>query len=110
MARHRARRALRAGRCECRGVRRVARRRSRSAPGIGRDAGCAAMTLEALPPFVGVGLFAAVVCWLLARRTYLVIALLWLLIPMCWRLASSLHIDLAGPVFAEQVIQHVGPG
>jgi hypothetical protein len=68
------------------------------------------MTLDALPSLVGIGLFAGMAAWLAARRTYLVVALLWLLIPMCWRLASSLYIDLAGPVYAEQVIQHVGPG
>ena len=68
------------------------------------------MTLEALPSFLGLGLFGAVLAWLLARRTYLVVALLWLIIPMVWRLASSFFIDLSGPMFAEQVMRHVGPG
>ena len=68
------------------------------------------MTLEAVPACLAVAVFGGVLAWLLASRTYLVVALLWLIIPMAWRLASSFFIDLSGPVFAEQVMQHVGPG
>jgi hypothetical protein len=48
--------------------------------------------------------------WLAATRPYVVVALLWLLIPMGWRLMSSLYIDVSGPEFSEQLRQHVGPG
>src|SRR5947208_5941550 len=48
--------------------------------------------------------------WLLATRLYVVVALLWLLIPMLWRLTSALYIDMAGPVLAEEVMRHLGPG
>lgn len=68
------------------------------------------MTLEAVPAFLAVAVFGGVLAWLLASRTYLVVALLWLIIPMAWRLASSFFIDLSGPVYAEQVMQHIGPG
>jgi hypothetical protein len=66
--------------------------------------------VDAMPSLAAVGLFAASLGWLLVRRTYLLVALLWLVIPMCWRLSSSLYIDLSGPIYSEQLMQHVGPG
>jgi hypothetical protein len=68
------------------------------------------MTLEAVPACLAVAAFGSVLAWLLASRTYIVVALLWLIIPMAWRLASAFFIDLSGPVYAQQVMQHIGPG
>jgi len=66
--------------------------------------------LAATPSLAGMMIFAIVVAWLAARRTYLLVALLWLLIPMLSRLASSVYIDLDGPIYAEQILRDVGPG
>lgn len=66
--------------------------------------------LAALPPIAGLAVFLAAVAWIAARRPYLLVGLLWLLMAMLARLVSSLYIDLDGPVYAEQIMHHVGPG
>lgn len=44
------------------------------------------------------------------QRLNLLVALLWFLVPVAWRIASSIYIDVAGPVFTDQLSGSVGPG
>jgi hypothetical protein len=55
-------------------------------------------------------LWVAIVVWLMARRSFVFYALVFLLFSFTWRLVSSSFIDLAGPVYSPQLNSAVGPG
>lgn len=57
-----------------------------------------------------VALYCAFLLGILSTRPTLALALVWLLIPMSWRVFDAAYIDLAGPVYSEQLGIHVGPG
>ncbi len=57
-----------------------------------------------------VALYVAFLLRLLSARPALALALVWLLIPMSWRVIDVAYIDLAGPIYSEQLGIHVGPG
>jgi len=47
---------------------------------------------------------------LLRVRPAALFALLWLLIPMTWRVADAIYIDTRGPIYSDQLGVHIGPG
>ena len=55
-------------------------------------------------------LYAAFLMGLLSARPTLALAFVWLLIPMSWRVFDVAYIDLAGPIYSDQLAMHVGPG
>lgn len=66
--------------------------------------------LEGSLVVVMVLLYVAFLVAAFSARPALALALLWLLIPMSWRIVDAAYIDLAGPVYSEQLSTHVGPG
>ncbi|HZQ74402.1 MAG TPA: DUF6418 domain-containing protein [Burkholderiales bacterium] len=58
----------------------------------------------------GVAFFLVVLGWIVKTRTYVLFALLWVVVQMVSRLASSLYIDAAGPLFSDQLLHYIGPG
>jgi hypothetical protein len=55
-------------------------------------------------------MFLAIGLWIAVKRPGLGIIFFFFLFAFVWRLISVLYIDLFGPVFADQLVQEIGPG
>lgn len=54
--------------------------------------------------------FVMAVGWIAARRRFLLYFLLFVLILFVWRLIAAIYIDVAGPVYANQLYRTIGGG
>src|SRR5579859_2904197 len=56
------------------------------------------------------GAFLFCVLWIAAYRPVFFLAFLFILFTLVWRTASTMYIDLAGPVLSTQTYHYIGPG
>jgi uncharacterized protein DUF6418 len=56
------------------------------------------------------GAFFLCALWIAAYRPVLFLAFLFILFTFFWRTASTMYIDLAGPVLSSQTLHYIGPG
>lgn len=66
--------------------------------------------LDALLSVAAVVLLLAAGLWIAVKRSGLGMIFFFFLFAFVWRLSSVLYIDLFGPVFADQLVQDIGPG
>lgn len=66
--------------------------------------------LDALLSVAAFALLLAAGLWIAVKRSGLGMIFFFFLFAFVWRLSSVLYIDLFGPIFADQLVQDIGPG